>query len=124
MKPLRDKLLKLLPEKIKDFFVTGHLSQRLPGHASGCVRFIEGESMSMLLNMQGIAISTGSACVSKALKASHVLLAIGVPAEEVHGSLVFSLGKDSTEEEVNYVLEKLPPIVERLRSMSPLGSDT
>jgi cysteine desulfurase len=77
--------------------------------------------MSMFLNMEGVAVSTGSACVSKALKASHVLLAIGVSPEDVHGSLVFSLGKDNTEEEVDYVLEKLPPIVKRLREMSPLG---
>jgi cysteine desulfurase len=119
--PLRDGLLKGLQEKIKDFFVTGHSSQRLPGHASGCVKYIEGESMSMLLNMEGIAVSTGSACVSKALKASHVLIAIGVSPENVHGSLVFSMGKDSSQEDVDYVLEKLPPIVDRLREMSPLG---
>jgi len=92
----------------------------LPGHASVCVKFIEGESMSMFLNMEGIAVSTGSACVSKALKASHVLLAIGVSEEDVHGSLVFSVGKDATEADVDYVIEKLPPIVERLRAMSPM----
>jgi len=118
--PLRDKLLKGLQEKIEYFYVTGHPTQRLPGHASGYVRFVEGESMSMFLNMEGIAISTGSACVSKALKASHVVLAIGVNPEDVHGSLVFSLGKDNSEDEVDYVLEKLPPIVNRLREMSPL----
>ena len=119
--PLRDKLFKGLQEKIGNFFITGHPTQRLPGHISGCARFVEGESMSMFLNMEGIAVSTGSACVSKALKASHVLLAIGVNPEDVHGSLVFSLGKDNTEEDVDYVLEKLPPIVARLREMSPLG---
>ena len=118
--PLRDKLLKVLPEKISEFFVTGHPIQRLPGHASGSAKYVEGESMSMFLNMEGIAVSTGSACVSKALKASHVLLATGVNPEDVHGSLVFSLGKDNTEADVDYVLEKLPPIVSRLREMSPL----
>lgn len=117
---LRDKLMKGLREKIEEFFITGHPTQRLPGHASGHARFVEGESMSMFLNMEGIAVSTGSACVSKALKASHVLLAIGINPEDVHGSLVFSMGKDNTEEEVDYVLEKLPPIVSRLREMSPL----
>jgi cysteine desulfurase len=118
--PLRDKLLKTIPEKIEDCFVTGHTIQRLPGHASVYVKYIEGESMSMFLNMEGIAVSTGSACVSKALKASHVVLAIGVNEEDVHGSLVLSLGKDSTEEEVDYFLDKFPPIVQRLRQMSPL----
>lgn len=117
---LRDKLLKGLEKKIEDFFITGHPTKRLPGHASGVVKYIEGESMSMLLNMEGIAVSTGSACVSKALKASHVVLAIGVSPEDAHGSLVFSLGKDNSEQDVNYVLEKLPPIVSRLREMSPL----
>ena len=117
---LRDQLLKDLQGKIKECFVTGHPTQRLPGHASVYVKYVEGESMSMFLNMEGIAVSTGSACVSKALKASHVLLAIGISPEDVHGSLVFSLGKDNTEEEVAYLLEKLPPIVNRLREMSPL----
>lgn len=122
--PLRDKLLKGLSDSIEDFFVTGHPKERLPGHASGYAKFVEGESMSMFLNMEGISVSTGSACVSKALKASHVILAIGVNPEDVHGSLVFSLGKDSTAEDMDYVLEKLPPIVVRLRSMSPLSRKT
>jgi cysteine desulfurase len=121
--PLRDKLLKVLPEKIKDYFNTGHPTNRLPGHASGHAKFVEGESMSMFLNMEGVAVSTGSACVSKALKASHVLLALGINPEDVHGSLVFSLGKDSTMEDVDYVIEKLPPIVERLRALSPLKGE-
>ncbi len=119
--PLRDKLLGGLQEKIEEFIVTGHRNTRLPGHVSGCVKFIEGESMSMFLNMDGIAVSTGSACVSRALKASHVLLAIGISPEDVHGSLVFSLGKDNSEKDVDYLMEKLPPIVDRLRQMSPLS---
>lgn len=118
--PLRDKLLKRIPEIIRDYFVTGHPTQRLPGHASGYVKYIEGESMSMFLNMEGIAISTGSACVSKALKASHVVVAIGVSPEDVHGSIVLSLGKDNEEKDIDVFLEKFPPIVERLRQMSPL----
>jgi cysteine desulfurase len=118
--PLRNRLIKELPGVISDFFITGHPENRLPGHISGCVKFIEGESISMLLDMEGIAVSTGSACVSKTLKASHVLLALGVPPEEIHGSLVFSLGQDNSKEDIDYVLEKLPPIVERLRQMSPL----
>jgi cysteine desulfurase len=118
--PLRDALLAGLQKKIADLVVTGHPSQRLPGHGSVCIKYIEGESMSMFLNMDGIAVSTGSACVSKALKASHVLLAIGVTPEDIHGSLVFSFGKENRPEDVDYVLEKLPPIVDRLRQMSPL----
>ncbi|MGB9613598.1 MAG: cysteine desulfurase family protein [Candidatus Margulisiibacteriota bacterium] len=120
---LRDKLLKGLLEEIDEFFITGHPNQRLPGHVSGYAKYVEGESMSMLLNLEGVAVSTGSACVSKALKASHVLLAIGVSPEDVHGSLVFSLGKDNSEEDVDYVLDKLPAIVKRLRKMSPLGGN-
>jgi cysteine desulfurase len=120
--PLRDKLLKTIPQIIPDYFVTGHPTQRLPGHASGYVKYIEGESMSMFLNMQGVAVSTGSACVSKALKASHVVLAIGVNEADVHGSLVLSLGKDNSLADVDYFLAKFPPIVERLRAMSPLGN--
>jgi cysteine desulfurase len=117
---LRDKLAQGLGQKIPEFFITGHPTTRLPGHVSGVVKYIEGESMSMLLNMEGIALSTGSACVSKALKASHVVLAVGVSPEDAHGSLVFSLGKGNTAADVDFVLEKLPPIVERLRQMSPL----
>lgn len=119
--PLRDKLLETIPQIIPDYFVTGHPTRRLPGHASGYVKYIEGESMSMFLNMEGIAVSTGSACVSKALKASHVVLAIGVNEADVHGSLVLSLGKDNVAADVDYFLAKFPPIVERLRAMSPLG---
>jgi cysteine desulfurase len=119
--PLRDKLIKVLPEKIQNFFITGHPTNRLPGHASGHAKFVEGESMSMFLNMEGISVSTGSACVSKALKASHVILALGISEADVHGSLVFSIGKDAVMDDVDYVIEKLPPIVERLRAMSPEG---
>jgi cysteine desulfurase len=117
---LRDKLMKGLQKKIENFYPTGHLEKRLPNHVSGCVEFIEGESMTMFLNMDGIAAATGSACVSRALKASHVLLGIGIDPALAHGSLVFTLGKDNIEEEVDYLLEKLPPIVQRLREMSPL----
>jgi cysteine desulfurase len=120
MIPLRDKLLNELPLRIKDFNITGHPTLRLPGHASGHAKFVEGESLSMFLNMEGIAVSTGSACASKALKASHVLLAIGISESDVHGSLVFSIGKGAVEQDIDLVLEKLPPIVERLRAMSPM----
>jgi len=117
---LRDKLASGLTSKIEETILTGHPEKRLPGHASICIKFVEGESMLMMLNMEGIAASSGSACTSRALKASHVLLAIGISHEVAHGSLVFTLGTDITSEDIDYVLEKLPPIVDRLRQMSPL----
>jgi len=118
--PLRDRLLTELPGKIDHVAVTGHPQNRLPGNASFCVEFIEGESMLMWLNSQGVAVSSGSACTSRALKASHVLIAMGISHELAQGSLLFSFGLDNTPEDVDYVLEVLPPIVDRLRQMSPL----
>ncbi len=120
--PLRDRLLTELPGKIDHVVVTGHPQNRLPGHASFCVEFIEGESMLMLLNSQGVAVSSGSACTSRALKASHVLIAMGISHELAQGSLLFSLGIDNTAEDIDHALEVLPPIVDRLRQMSPLYS--
>ncbi len=119
---LRDSLIAGLPKRIEHVTVTGHPTQRLPGHASFCIEFIEGEAMLMLLNSRGIAVSSGSACTSRALKASHVLIAMGLPHEIAQGSLLFSFGLDSTGEDVDYVLETMPPIVDRLRQMSPLYS--
>jgi len=118
--PLRDHLLKELPSRVEHVVVTGHPQHRLPGHASFCVEFIEGESMLMLLNSKGIAVSSGSACTSRALKASHVLIAMGLSHEIAQGSILFTLGIDSSGEDINYVLETMPPIVDRLRQMSPL----
>jgi cysteine desulfurase len=109
-----------LPSKIDHVVVTGHPQNRLPGNASFCVEFIEGESMLMLLNSKGVAVSSGSACTSRALKASHVLIAMGIPHELAQGSLLFSFGIDNTPEDIGYVLEVMPDIVDRLRQMSPL----
>jgi cysteine desulfurase len=120
--PLRDRLIKQLPEKVHHVIVTGHPTNRLPGHASFCVEFIEGESMLMLLNMKGIAVSSGSACTSKALKASHVLIAMGLSHEIAQGSLLLTLGKDNTDKDIDYVLNEMPPVFENLRQMSPLYS--
>jgi cysteine desulfurase len=117
---LRDKLIKGVLDKVDHAILTGDPVQRLPHHASFCIEFIEGESMLMFLNIQGIAVSSGSACTSRALKASHVLIAMGIPHEMAQGSLVFTLGTDTTDSDVDYVLEKLPFIVNRLRQMSPL----
>jgi cysteine desulfurase len=118
--PLRDHLLKELPSRIERVVVTGHPQHRLPGHASFCVEFIEGEAMLMLLNSKGIAVSSGSACTSRALKASHVLIAMGLSHGIAQGSILFTLGIDNTNEDIDYVLENMPPIVDRLRQMSPL----
>ena len=120
LKKLQQKLLEGLKNKVSTFHLTGHPEFRLPNHISGYVEFIEGESMSMFLDMEGISVSTGSACVSKALKASHVVLAIGVDPAKANGSIVLSFGKDTSEEDIDYFLEKFPPIVERLQAMSPL----
>ena len=117
---LRDKLIGGILSGIEHTVLTGHPTQRLPGNASFCIQFIEGEAMLMLLSLQGIAASSGSACTSRALKASHVLTAMGIPPEVAQGSLLFSLGRENTVEDVDYVLEALPPIVDRLRQMSPL----
>ncbi len=118
----RDHLLTGLPSKIDHVVITGHPQNRLPGHASFCIRFIEGESMLMLLNSKGVAVSSGSACTSKALKASHVLIAMKIPHELAQSSILFTLGIDNTLEDIDYVLEVMPPIVDRLRQMSPLYS--
>ena len=117
---LRDRLIAGLLSRIEHVILTGHPTQRLPGNASFCIEFIEGEAMLLLLSSKGVAASSGSACTSRALKASHVLTAMGIPPEIAQGSLLFSFGLENTEEDVDYVLEVLPPIVDRLRQMSPL----
>jgi len=117
---IRDSLIKGLTEKVSHVVLTGHPQNRLPGHASFCVEFIEGESMLMMLNSQGIAVSSGSSCTSRALKASHVLLAMGYNHEIAQGSLLFTLGIDNSLEDMNYVVESMQPIVDRLRQMSPV----
>jgi cysteine desulfurase len=117
---LRDKLIKGLIEKVPHVVLSGDALKRLPGHASFCVEFIEGEAMLMLLNSQGIAVSSGSSCTSRALKASHVLLAMGYNHELAQGSLLFTFGQDTSAADIDYVLEAMPPIVTRLREMSPV----
>ena len=121
---LRDRLISGLKEKIDHLHLNGHPTRRLPGNVNVCLEFIEGESILLFLNMEGIAAASGSSCTSHALKASHVLLALGVDPALAQGSILFSLGKDNSEEDVDCVLEKLPPIVNRLRQMSPLYKKT
>ena len=122
-KRLRDAMEAGVKERIQYLRVNGHPENRLPGHLSICAQYIEGESMVLFLNMEGVAASSGSTCSSKALKASHVLTAMGVPPDVAQGSLLFTLGRDNTIEDVEHFLKVFPPIVERLREMSPLYSD-
>lgn len=117
---LRDKLVKGLGERIDHIHLNGHPSQRLPNNVNVSVDFAEGESMVLNLDLEGICVSTGSACSSASLEPSHALLALGLSPEQAHGSLRFSLGRENTEEDVERVLEVLPGIVARLRAMSPL----
>jgi len=117
---MRDALIEKLPAAIPRLQLTGHPARRLPWNASFVVEFIEGEGMLLFLNQKGVAVSSGSACTSRALKGSHVLSACGIPAEIAQGSLLFSFGPDNGPGDVDYVVEVLPPIVERLRQMSPL----
>ena len=117
---LRSQLRDGILSKINRVYLNGHSTNRLPGNLSLCIEFIEGESVLLFLDMQGVAISSGSACTSRALKASHVIMATGVDAALAQGTVLFSLGIDNSEADVKYVLEKFPPIVERLRQMSPL----
>lgn len=117
---LRDQLFSGLKQRIDYLYLNGHPELRLPGNLSISIKFIEGESLLLLLDMEGIAASSGSACTSAALKSSHVLKAMGVDPIQAQGSLLFSLGRENNEAEIDYVIAKLPPIVERLRKMSPL----
>lgn len=117
---LRDKLISNVMEKIPYTKLNGHPVKRLPGNANFSFQYIEGESLLLNLDMKGIAGSSGSACTSGSLDPSHVLLAIGLSHEIAHGSLRLSLGAVNTEEDIDYVLEVLPEIVDRLRQMSPL----
>lgn len=117
---LRDKMIKELLKPIPYSFLNGHPTKRLPNNVSVRYSFIEGESMLLSLDIIGVAASSGSACTAKTLEPSHVLLATGLKHEEAHGSLMFSLGKHNTMEDVDYVTRAMPDIVKRLRAMSPL----
>ena len=118
---LRDKLIKGLGEKIDNIHLNGHPTRRLPNNVNVSVDFVEGESLLLNLDLEGICASTGSACSSASLEPSHVLLALGLPPEQAHGSLRFTLGRENTEADIERVLEVLPAIVVKLRAMSPLS---
>ena len=117
---LRDRLIKEIPARIPEVRLNGHPKQRLPNSVNFSIKYIEGESMLLSLDMLGIACSTGSACTSSSLEPSHVLLAIGLDHETAHGSLRITLGRWTKESDIDYFLEKLPPVVQKLRAMSPL----
>ena len=119
---MRDRLIEGLTS-IPYSKLNGHRTNRLPGTVNVGFEFIEGESLLLWLDIAGIAASTGSACSSASLEPSHVLIATGVPHEKAHGSLRLSLSYDNTEEDVDYILENVPAIVEKLRNMSPLWED-
>jgi cysteine desulfurase len=120
---LRDRLQKGLVEKIDHLVINGHPARRLPHNLNVSMWYVEGESMLLFLNMEGVSVSSGSACTSRSLKASHVLTCIGTDAAVANGTLLMTLGMGNTAEDIDYVIEKLPPIVQRLREMSPLYED-
>ncbi|MHC1629695.1 MAG: cysteine desulfurase NifS [Methanoculleaceae archaeon] len=118
---LRDRLITGIQEKIPDCRLNGHPTDRLPNNVNFSFRYVEGESILMMLDRYGIAASTGSACSSSSSGPSHVLLALGLPPEEARGSLRLTPGEENTEEDVDYVLDVLPEVIDRLRGISPLG---
>ena len=120
LKKLREKLIHGILDNIPYARLNGHPEDRLPGNVNISFEYIEGESILLLLDMKGICASSGSACTSGSLDPSHVLLAIGLPHEKAHGSIRLTMGHFTTEEQVDYVIEAFPPIINRLRQMSPL----
>jgi len=116
---LRDKLISGIFEKVEDSFLNGHPKKRLPNNVNIAFSFIEGESMVIQLDLLGVAASTGSACSSIKLKPSHVLSAIGLKPHQIHGSLRLTLGRWTKQKDIDYVLKILPPIIKKLRKISP-----
>lgn len=120
---LRDHLIRRIMKEIPYVRLNGDPVRRLPNNVNVSLQFIEGESLLIMMDMEGICVSSGSACTSGSLDPSHVLLAIGLPHEIAHGSLRFTLGEDTTKEDLDHVVDKLKGIVEHLRAMSPLYED-
>jgi len=120
LKDLAGRLTENLPKRIPYIRFLGHPTRRLPGIVSVAVEYIEGEAMLLFMDMEGVRISSGSACISRSLKVSHVMLAMGVDAATAQGSLLFSFGMQNKPQDVDHILQVLPPIVERLRNMSPV----
>ncbi|MBW1971810.1 MAG: cysteine desulfurase NifS [Deltaproteobacteria bacterium] len=124
IKAMRDRLEKELTEKIPDIVINGGRSNRLPNTLNIGFKYVEGEAILLHLSNVGIAVSTGSACSSGSEEPSHVLKAMGVPASAIHGSIRFSLSRYNNEEDIDYIIEKLPPIIEKLREISPFSKTT
>lgn len=123
LRNLSDRLINSVMERIPYVRLNGDREQRLPGNVNLSFQFVEGESLLLMLDMKGIQASSGSACTSGSLEPSHVLLAIGLSHETAHGSLRITFGEKNTEEEVDYIVDNLVEIVEKLRHMSPLYED-
>jgi cysteine desulfurase len=121
LRPLRERIIEFVLNNVDRVHLTGHREKRLPGHASFVVEYIEGESMLLLLANKGIYCASGSACTSKALKSSPVLHAIGIPDHVAQGSVVFTIGKETTEEDIDYFNQTFKEVIERLREISPYG---
>lgn len=121
VRPLRDSLISGVLNRVEKVMLTGHPEERLPGHASFVVEYIEGEAMLLLLAGNGIYCASGSACTSKALKSSPVLASIGVPDHIAQGSVVFTIGQETSKEDIDYFNETFPKVIERLREMSPFA---
>ena len=120
---LRDYFEEQISARIPEIVINGKNVPRLPGTSSITFKYVEGESILLSLSMKGIAVSSGSACSSDELQASHVLLAMGIPAEFAHGTIRFSLGKYNTKEEIDYTIEAVVEIIGKLRMMSPLWNE-
>ena len=121
MTRMRDRLIEGIEATIPEVKLNGHRTKRLPNNVNFSIKYIEGESILLMLDMAGIAASSGSACTSGSLDPSHVLLALGLTHEVAHGSVRLTLGDDTTDEDIDYVLETLPKVAQRLRAMSPIS---
>ncbi len=120
MKSLQERLIKELPEKIEYIYLNGHPKNRLPNNVNFSVEFVEGEGMLLFLDQKGIHVTSGSACTSRTLKMSHVLEATNIDPAIAQGSVLMVLSKYNTNQDVEYILEQFPPIIQHLRNMSPL----
>jgi cysteine desulfurase len=124
VKKLRDKLENEILARIPNAMINGDRDNRLPNTTSISFEYVEGESILLMMDQLGICASSGSACTSGSLEPSHVLRAMGVPFTAAHGSIRFSLSTYNSEEEMDFIIEKLPPIIERLRELSPFWQET